>query len=232
MDVEFQALTEPHYSGDGELGQRGHFEQSGQVTGRITLGDDTWEVAGFGVRDKSWGPRDWGASNRSSKHPSTDAPASARAPKTAGPAPFVNWFSMNFADDIALGGSCGRADDGEMRGQGWYQEGGTSTELSNVHITSEYKPDSIWHSQVHLTATTGSGKHLDIHGKVLTVCPTKIAMPGGATFINEGLVEFSLGDRTGYGIAEHWHAISNQSRPRIGSRCCSEQSFSGWEDGR
>jgi hypothetical protein len=101
---------------------------------------------------------------------------------------------MNFGPDIALGGACGRAADGEMRGQGWYLEDGTSSELRNVHITAE----------------TSQGKPLDIHGKVLTVCPTKIAMPGGATFVNEGLVEFQLGERTGYGIAEHWHSVSNE----------------------
>ena len=58
-------------------------------------------------------------------------------------------------------------------------------------------------------AETGHGRRLDIQGKVLTVCPTKIAMPGGATFVNEGLTEFTMGKRTGYGIAEHWHSIRN-----------------------
>jgi hypothetical protein len=43
---------------------------------------------------------------------------------------------------------------------------------------------------------------------VLSVCPTKIPMPGGATSVNEGLAEFTWGERTGYGIAEHWHAVT------------------------
>ncbi|MDH3644140.1 MAG: hypothetical protein OES38_18690 [Gammaproteobacteria bacterium] len=205
MNIEFAALTEPHYAamaaaGGNSPGKRGHFEQSGRFSGSIKLGEETWQVAGYGVRDKSWGPRDWGASTQTS---GIDRPATT----DDGPAPFVNWFSMNFGPDIALGGACGRAADGEMRGQGWYQEDGTSTELNNVHITTQYKADSIWHTNVHLTAETGHGKPLDIHGRVLTVCPTKIAMPGGATFVNEGLAEFTMAERTGYGIAEHWHAI-------------------------
>jgi hypothetical protein len=215
MEVAFDALTEPHYSGGPAAagGERGHFEQSGRVTGNITLGEEIWQVDGFGVRDKSWGPRDWGAS-KSSAEPSAEPsvePSTEAQTITPGPAPFVNWFSMNFGPDIALGGACGRAADGQMRGQGWYQEGGESTELEDVHITTEYRPESIWHTAVHLTATTASGKPLDIHGRVLTVCPTKIAMPGGATFVNEGLAEFSMGNRTGYGIADHWHSVSSQA---------------------
>jgi hypothetical protein len=32
-------------------------------------------------------------------------------------------------------------------------------------------------------------------------------MPGGATFINEGFVEFTWSEQVGYGIAEHWRAV-------------------------
>ena len=37
--------------------------------------------------------------------------------------------------------------------------------------------------------------------------PFGIPFPGGAIFVNEGLTEFRWDDRTGYGIAEHWHAV-------------------------
>jgi hypothetical protein len=196
MDVSFECLTEPHYAARGE---RGHFEQSGRVTGSISLNDERWEVAGFGVRDKSWGPRDWGATVGGS------TPGSKRA---EGPAPFVNWFSMNFGDQAALGGSCFRHADGEMRGEGWLQRDGTSQALINVVIESDYEPDSILHRALRLSGETENGEQILIEGTVLSVCPTKIPMPGGATFVNEGLAEFTWGDRRGYGIAEHWHAVS------------------------
>ena len=67
---------------------------------------------------------------------------------------------------------------------------------------------SIVHTGVVLTGETQSGEAIRITGRVLNVCPTKIPMPGGATFVNEGLTEFRWHDRTGYGIAEHWHAVS------------------------
>ena len=94
-----------------------------------------------------------------------------------------------------------------MRGSGWFNADGRNEELDDVLIESQYRPDSIWHTDVRLTATTRSGRSLDIKGRVLTVCPTKIPMRGGATFVNEGLAEFSLDGITGYGIAEHWHAV-------------------------
>jgi hypothetical protein len=195
MDVVFDCLTEPHYAAKGE---RGHFEQSGRVTGVISVGKERWEVAGYGVRDKSWGPRDWGAGNRESM-PKSSA--------TEGPAPFVNWFSMNFGEYAALGGSCFRHADGVIRGEGWLQRGGTSGALKNVVIETDYAPDSILHEAVRLTGETEDGEQLRIDGRVLSMCPTKIPMPGGATFVNEGLAEFTWGERTGYGIAEHWHAV-------------------------
>lgn len=196
MDLTFDCLTQPHYSGQGA---RGHFEQSGHVAGTITLNDNCWEVSGYGVRDKSWGPRDWGAGTRSSEPTMSGS---------SGPSPFVNWFSMNFGDYAAMGGACGRGENAEMVGSGWMQRDGENLELENVRITSSYQPDSIVHTGVRLAAITSQGEELQIEGRVLNVCPTKIAMPGGATFVNEGLAEFRWGERTGFGIAEHWHAVS------------------------
>ena len=75
--------------------------------------------------------------------------------------------------------------------------------LSNQSCT-----DSILHKAVRFRAETEDGEAIEMHGDVLSVCPTKIPMPGGATFVNEGLAEFHWGERTGYGIAEHWHAVT------------------------
>lgn len=199
MSLKFKCLTAPHYAASGA---HGHFEQSGSVSGEIRLDDDTWQVEGYGVRDKSWGPRDWGAGNRDSKS------AQSTVQQGGDPAPFVNWFSMNFGEHAALGGSCFRGKDGVMRGEGWIQRQGDTGVLKNVVIETEYEADSILHKSVRFTAQTQAGEQIEMSGTVLNVCPTKIPMPGGATFVNEGLAEFQWGERTGYGIAEHWHAVT------------------------
>ena len=195
MTLDFECLTPPHYAANGA---HGHFEQSGRVTGTISLGDDQWQVQGYGVRDKSWGPRDWGAGSQG---------GGAAASESSGPSPFVNWFSMNFGADAALGGSCFRQADGVIRGEGWLQRGDERTDLKNVVIETEYKPDSIIHRAVRLTGETESGEQILITGDVHSVCPTKIPMQGGAIFVNEGLAEFHWNDKVGYGIAEHWHGV-------------------------
>ena len=37
----------------------GHFNQHMRTRGRICVGDQSWEIDGFGWRDHSWGPRYW-----------------------------------------------------------------------------------------------------------------------------------------------------------------------------
>ena len=96
MDVAFDALGRAALR---RRGAQGHFEQTGRVTGTIRLGDERWDVNGYGVRDKSWGPRTWQA-------PSGSA-AKAAGPDRGRAGCFLNWFSMNFGADLALGGACG-----------------------------------------------------------------------------------------------------------------------------
>jgi hypothetical protein len=197
MDVAFEALAGPHYAVGGA---QGHFEQTGRFTGTINLDDEQWTVNGYGVRDKSWGPRTWQA-------------PSGRAAKAAGPAAveqgcFLNWFSMNFGADLALGGACGKTADGTFRGKGWIQREGETLELTDVTMTTVYDSDNpLLHETVQLRATDSAGATIVVDGKVLTICPTKIPRRDGVTFVNEGLARFDTEGRTGFGIAEHWHAV-------------------------
>lgn len=210
MSLEFECLTEPHftYSNSDSAGAHGHFEQSGRVTGTIRLDDERFSVDGYGVRDKSWGPRDWGASQRENKAGASAAVAGPVFSTPDAPVPFVNWFSMNFGADVALGGSCFRHASGEIRGAGWMLRDGRSHGLTDVVITTTYRDASILHDTVRLVGRIDGGEAIEIDGRVINMCPTKVPMPGGATFINEGLAEFRWDGRTGHGIAEHWHAVA------------------------
>lgn len=201
MTLDFKALHPPHYAANGD---HGHFEQTGEVSGTIKIDDEVFEVGGHGVRDKSWGPRDWGAGSSNSE----TADDKSEIEETTGTAPFVNWFSMNFGADMAMGGSCFRRANGQLLGSGWIQIDGETQDLEEVEIISEYQTDSILHKSVVLTGKTASGQPIHVTGNILTICPTKVPMPGGATFINEGLAEFECNGATGYGISEHWHRVT------------------------
>lgn len=194
MEIDFESLIDPHYANQGA---HGHFEQTGKASGTITIGDETFEVSGYGVRDKSWGPRSW--------RPRASGESKGSA-KPAGPRPFVNWFSMTFGDEAAIGCSCFDTGNG-MRGEGWILKDGEVMDLKDIEITSTYKPDSILHDTLRFTGKAADGTDIVIDGKVLTICPTKVPAPGGATFINEGLATFKMCDLEGDGIAEYWHMI-------------------------
>jgi len=91
---------------------------------------------------------------------------------------------MNFGPALAMGGSCFRHADGAMRGAGWIHRDGRTEDLLDVVIESAYRPGSIWHTAIRLTGRTASGAPVDVAGRILTICPTKIPMAGGATFVN------------------------------------------------
>ncbi len=196
MELNFQSQSEPYYDNSGA---RGHFEQTGIGSGKIRLNGESWTVMGYGVRDKSWGPRDWTPGmipNRAGSQKGKDDPA-----------PFVTWFSGNFGGDAAFGCSCFRQTDGSVRGAGWFQARGKNQPLRDIIVESEYQHGSILHKAMRLTGITDDGKKRSITGQVLTVCPTKIAMPDGATFINEGITRFNIDGLEGYGIAEYWNSV-------------------------
>ena len=57
---------------------KAHYEQHMAAKGRFTIGDEVFEVSGFGLRDKSWGPRYWQAIH------------------------WYRWCPMNFGRDFAM----------------------------------------------------------------------------------------------------------------------------------
>lgn len=115
---------------------------------------------------------------------------------------------MNFGDDLALGGTCGKTSDGSFRGKGWIRRDGETLDLTDVTMTTEFDPDNpLLHRSVQLRGTDGHGDEIVVDGTVLSICPTKIPRRDGVTFVNEGLARFTTEGRTGFGIAEHWHAV-------------------------
>jgi len=64
LDLDFQGMMPPYLYPSAVLdflgSQTHHYEQVGQWTGTVQVGDDAiQQVTGLGVRDHSWGVRDW-----------------------------------------------------------------------------------------------------------------------------------------------------------------------------
>src|SRR3989441_971705 len=79
---------------------RGHLEQHGRARGRVVVDGVDHPIDGFGLRDRSWGPRYW------------QAPA------------YYRWLTMNFGPDHGLVGALTVQRDGtEMHGGYVYRRG-------------------------------------------------------------------------------------------------------------
>jgi len=161
------------------------------VSGTIQLDGEQWEVDGFGVRDKSWGPRTWQA-------PSGTAAKSAGAGAVEQGC-FLNWFSMNFGADLALGGACGKTADGTFVGKGWIQRGDRTIGLDKVTMSTAYDPGNpLLHDTVRLDAVDAEGAAIVVDGTVTSICPTKIPRRDGITFVTVNRPDKlnALNDRT------------------------------------
>ena len=62
LDLECTMMSPPFDYGTGSLDQswgKAHYEQHQEVRGTLRVGDETFAIDGAGMRDHSWGPRDW-----------------------------------------------------------------------------------------------------------------------------------------------------------------------------
>ena len=104
----------------------------------IRVGDEEWEVDGYGLRDHSWGPRFW------------------QAPW------YYRWLTMNFGDDAGFVVSVITARDGSERVGGVAFEDGKYHHLDQATIETDWVGDDKYHErdahrrEVRVTAPTRS----------------------------------------------------------------------------
>lgn len=195
MHVDFAAVADPYYFWRGE---HGHFEQIGRARGELSIGGDDFELDGWGLRDKSWGPRTWQSSSAE--------PAASPSEAAAGQRTFTMWLTATFGADLAFAVT---AVPGRTAGGGFLMRDGQNLALTDVAVESEYEPGSVLHRSCRVTALTETGETFAAEATVIGMAPTKIAIPGGATLVNEGLARWTTdGGRSGCGIAEYWVSVS------------------------
>ncbi len=194
IDIEWQGLS-PAWGGEPRVRQpdgsyvsadaenefaRGHFEQLGRATGLIEIDGRRYEIDGFGQRDHSWGPRYWQN------------------------APQYQWQIMTFGDDFGLMGLRMETEDGDrVRGFIW-EKGSPLRNIHRLEVKTDYVgPDQI-HDRIELRVhPEDGGEVLEITGKVLSVAPLRNRRAGWVTRVSEGMTEWRMGDRVGYGMSEY-----------------------------
>lgn len=179
---------EPHEK-PGEEFAKGHYEQLIAGQGSIRVGDEEWEVDGYGLRDHSWGPRYWQA-------------------------PFYyRWLTANFGPDFGFMGSRVARRDGDGTRGGFVWEDGRLHLCHDVQISTEWTGDDTYHQQVSAVLRS-KDKEWKVTGTVLDLIPLRNRRPDPdtgdmlVTRISEGMTRWTLDDgRTGYGLSEYLDQI-------------------------
>jgi len=195
VDLDYRRVSdmfggEPEESHEkpGEEFAKGHYEQLVKASGTITVGEDRYEIDGYGLRDHSWGPRYWQA-------------------------PFYyRWLTANFGDDFGFMGSRVARRDSEGTRGGFVWEDGTLHLCRDMQISTEWTGDDQYHQTIATTlrakGADGEPREWNVTGTVLNMVPLRNRREGMVTRISEGLTEWTLEDgRKGYGWSEYLDQI-------------------------
>ncbi|MBM4266559.1 MAG: hypothetical protein FJ144_08120 [Deltaproteobacteria bacterium] len=166
---------------------KAHYEQHMAVTGTLKLGDETIPIRGHGLRDHSWGPRYWQAIAA------------------------YEWLTMNFGPDLGVMVSTIRRDADHVRRGGVIVRGDEMEPIVWADVTAEYEPGTPFHKTVRADVETAKGERLRIDGSVMGFIPLRNRREGVTTQIGEGMTEWRLGDRVGYGLSEFLRTLETPS---------------------
>ncbi len=166
---------------------KAHYEQHMAANGTISIGDESWSVSGFGLRDKSWGPRHWQAIN------------------------WYRWLPMNFGRDFGMMISIVTNEEGVERHGGMVLKDGAYDLIEKVSIDSDWD-DNFYQTGLVAKITTKSGADYEVEGKVLSLIPlrNRRTTPEGRelnTRITEGMTEYRCNGKVGYGLSEYLDQI-------------------------
>jgi len=159
---------------------RGHFEQHGAAKGKLRVGDREYTIDGFGLRDHSWGPRYW---------------------QNTG---YYRWLTMSFGEDLGLMGLVSERTGGETSHGFLWEKGKPNVTIEKVELQTDFTGEQNVHDRLRVVLhPSGGGRPLEVSGRVLSLVPCRNRRAGWVTRISEGMTEWRLGDRVGYGMSEY-----------------------------
>lgn len=183
FDLRFEAGMPAYRFPDGAwdfLGQgQEHFEQAGQISGWLRIGDEETPLAGLGGRDRSWGVRDWLGSE------------------------WYNWINLQFREEFFIGAVLSRAE-GQEASCGFVHQGGRLQPIVQVVLEAQRDPDDLHllAGQARIVMEQGHTFDLDLTPlSFLHITPTRDE--NWQSHGSETLVTCQCGEQTGRGFAEY-----------------------------
>jgi hypothetical protein len=158
---------------------RAHYEQHMHVTGHVTIDGYRTEIDAFGLRDHSWGPRFW--QNIHS----------------------YRWLTCAFGPDLGIMVSEVSRTPEERTQNGVVVRGETIQRITSVDIDSSFETGTPHHRAMKATLGLDNGETITLEGAVKGYIPLRNRREGLTTHIGEGMTEYRLGDRVGFGISEY-----------------------------
>ncbi|HET9731530.1 MAG TPA: hypothetical protein VFP54_02540 [Acidimicrobiales bacterium] len=199
VTLSFRGLS-PAFGGEpdtpreptGEEFATGHYEQLTSGLGSIRVGDDSWEIDGFGLRDHSWGPRYW------------------QAPW------YYRWLTGNFGPNFGFMASRVARRDSEGSRGGFVWDGTALHVCRDVEITTGWRGDDSYHDTVQAVLRSDEAEWR-VEGKVMSLIPLRNRREDLVTRISEGMTRWCTPDgRVGYGLSEYLDQIVDGSPVGLG----------------
>jgi hypothetical protein len=189
-DSMFGGEPDRPHEAPGEEFARGHYEQLVHGEGVLRVGEEEWDVRGWGLRDHSWGPRTW------------------QAPW------YYRWLTGNVDRDFGFMASRVARRDGPGTRGGFVWEDGVLHLCDHVELATDYEGDDAYHRAIRATLRSSrSGRAWSFSGSVLSLIPLRNRRQDSegnqlVTRISEGMTEWTLADgRTGFGMSEYLDQI-------------------------
>jgi hypothetical protein len=179
--LRFTAWSDPlsFASGLAEGVASDHYEQPGSLVGVLEVDGARHALAGRGMRDHSWGVRDWQL------------------------VPWWRWFGMVVdPDNYLMVNNVGLRDGGETAG-GFMMRDGELAPIASCETTSELDPELGCQRTFVAHATDARGRTTVLAGRAIEVAPLRQRRDGRLTHVNEGLTEYEWEGHRGIGISEY-----------------------------
>ena len=179
--LRFTAWGEPLSFGAGlaEGVASSHYEQPGSIAGVLEVDGRRHALAGRGMRDHSWGVRDWQR------------------------VPWWRWFGVVVdPDNFLMLNNVGLPGGGETAG-GFLMRDGEIAAIASCETTSELDPDLGCQRTFEARAADERGRTTTLRGRAIEVAPLRQRREGRVTHVNEGLTEYDWEGHTGTGISEY-----------------------------